>query len=52
LRFADVREARLDVLGDLVSGNLDTERLAALIESGPPGEMPTIATEARECCAS
>jgi adenosylcobyric acid synthase len=50
--FADVREGRLDVLGDLVAGNLDTERLAALIESGPPPDLPTITTEVRECCAS
>jgi adenosylcobyric acid synthase len=50
--FAAVREARLDALGDLVAGNLATERLAALIESGPPSDLPTITTEVRECCAS
>jgi adenosylcobyric acid synthase len=50
--FAAVREARLDTLGDLVAGNLDTERLAALIESGPPPDLPTIRTEVRACCAS
>jgi len=50
--FADVREARLDALGDLVAGNLDTDRLATLIESGPPDDLPTITTEVRECCAS
>jgi adenosylcobyric acid synthase len=50
--FAAVREARLDALGDLVAGNLDTGRLAALIESGPPPDLPTIITEERECCAS
>jgi adenosylcobyric acid synthase len=50
--FQAMREARLDVLGELVRANLDTDRLAALIESGPPAELPTIATEVRECFAS
>jgi adenosylcobyric acid synthase len=50
--FADVRAARLDVLGDLVAEHLDTERLAALIEGGPPEGLPTIHTEVHECCAS
>jgi adenosylcobyric acid synthase len=49
--FRAMREARLDVLGELVTANLDTDRLAALIESGPPAELPTIATEVRECFA-
>ncbi len=47
--FADAREARLDVLGDLVADHLDTRRLAALIEGGPP-ELPRL--EVRSCCAS
>jgi adenosylcobyric acid synthase len=50
--FQAMREARLDVLGELVTANLDTDRVAALIESGPPAELPTIATEVRECFAS
>jgi adenosylcobyric acid synthase len=51
-RFADVRATRLDVLGELVGEHLDTERVAALIEGGPPRDLPTIHTEVRECCAS
>ena len=50
--FADVREARLDALGDLVAEHLDTARLEALIQSGPPPDLPVLATEVRECCAS
>jgi adenosylcobyric acid synthase len=50
--FAAVREARLDTLGDLVAENLDTERLSALIEGGPPPDLPTVTTEVRECCDS
>ena len=50
--FAAVREAHLDALGDLVAGHVDTERLAALIESGPPSGLPTVETEVRACCAS
>jgi adenosylcobyric acid synthase len=50
--FADVRAARLDALGDLVANHLDTERVAALIENGPPEGLPTLETEARACCAS
>ena len=50
--FAAVREAHLDALGDLVAGHVDTERLAALIESGPPSGLPTVETEVRPCCAS
>jgi adenosylcobyric acid synthase len=50
--FASARERRLDVLGDLVAGNVDTARLAALIEGGVPADLPTIQTEVRPCCAS
>jgi adenosylcobyric acid synthase len=50
--FAAVREAHLDALGDLVAGHLDTGRLAALIDGGPPADLPTLATEVRACCAS
>jgi adenosylcobyric acid synthase len=34
--FAALREARLDVLGDLVADHLDTAALSRLITSGPP----------------
>jgi adenosylcobyric acid synthase len=50
--FATARERRLDVLGDLVAANVDTARLAALIEGGVPADLPTIQTEVRPCCAS
>jgi adenosylcobyric acid synthase len=47
--FADAREARLDVLGDLVEKHLDTEKLSALIEGGVPADVPSVATEVRPC---
>jgi adenosylcobyric acid synthase len=50
--FAAARERRLDVLGDLVSDHLDTDRLSTLIEGGVPAGLPTIQTEVRPCCAS
>ncbi len=50
--FAATREARLDVLGDLVADHLDTARLETLIESGVPAELPTVETEVRACFAS
>ena len=40
--FAAVREARLDVLADLVSRNLDTAALSQLIENGPVSGLPTL----------
>jgi adenosylcobyric acid synthase len=50
--FAAAREARLNVLGDLVEQHLDTARLTALIEGGVPIDLPTIATEMRPCVPS
>jgi len=50
--FAAAREARLDALGDLVAEHVDTDRMAALIEGGPPPGLPTVRTEVRTCCAS
>jgi adenosylcobyric acid synthase len=47
--FAAAREARLDVLGDLVEQHLDTDRLSALIEGGVPADLPSVATEVRPC---
>jgi adenosylcobyric acid synthase len=40
--FAALREARLDVLGDLVAGHLDTGALLGLISDGPPPGLPVI----------
>ncbi len=39
--FAAIREARLDLLGDLVAGYLDTAALTRLIRGGPPA-MPSV----------
>jgi adenosylcobyric acid synthase len=50
--FAAAREARLDVLGDLVADHVDTARLRELIDGGVPAGLPTIETEVRPCCAS
>jgi adenosylcobyric acid synthase len=50
--FAAARAARLDALGDLVAGHVDTAQLAALIEDGPPRDLPTLTTEVRECSVS
>lgn len=50
--FAAARERRLDALGDLVAGHLDTARLAALIEHGAPPDLPTLTTGVHQCCAS
>jgi len=40
--FAALREARLDVLGDLAADHLDTAALGRLITSGPPPGLPVI----------
>ena len=40
--FAALRQARLDVLGDLVAGHLDTTALSELITGGPPPGMPSL----------
>jgi adenosylcobyric acid synthase len=40
--FAAQREARLDVLGDLVADHLDTASLRSLISGGPPPGLPVI----------
>ncbi len=42
--FAAVREARLDVLGDLVAGHLDTAALSQLISGGPVPGLPVLMT--------
>lgn len=50
--FAGAREARLDVLGDLIEQHVDTDRLASLISGGIPAGLPTVQTEVRTCSAS
>ena len=40
--FAALRQARLDVLGDLVVGHLDAAALERLIRGGPPPGLPVV----------
>jgi adenosylcobyric acid synthase len=40
--FAQVRQRRFDVLADLVEEHLDTAALTALIEHGPPADLPVL----------
>jgi adenosylcobyric acid synthase len=40
--FAALRQARLDVLADLVAAHLDTAALTRLIEAGPPPGLPEL----------
>ncbi|MGD0935691.1 MAG: cobyric acid synthase [Streptosporangiaceae bacterium] len=40
--FAQLREAQLDVLGDLVADHLDTAALARLITGGAPRDLPVL----------
>jgi adenosylcobyric acid synthase len=42
--FAALREARLDLLGDLVEQHLDTTAILRLIDDGVPSGLPTLAT--------
>jgi adenosylcobyric acid synthase len=42
VRFADVRQARLDVLGDLVADHLDPSALLRLIDGGTPAGLPFV----------
>ncbi len=44
--FADVRERRLDVLGDLIEEHCDTDALLSLIRDGAPAGLPTLAAGA------
>ncbi len=40
--FADVREARLEALGNLVADCLDTAAVERLLRDGPPGGLPFV----------
>jgi adenosylcobyric acid synthase len=40
--FADVRQARLDLLGDLVADHLDTDAVLGLLEHGAPAGLPFV----------
>ena len=40
--FVDVREARLDVLGDLVADHLNTDAVVGLLRDGVPPGLPFV----------
>jgi adenosylcobyric acid synthase len=40
--FAYARERRIDRLADLIDTHVDTEAVLALIEHGPPGDLPLL----------
>ena len=40
--FADVRERRLDILGDLIDEHVDRDLLDALLARGAPEDLPTL----------
>ncbi len=40
--FATLRNAQLDLLGDLVSAHLNTDMLLELIDHGPPPDLPFV----------
>jgi adenosylcobyric acid synthase len=42
VRFADVREAQLDLLGDLVADHIDLDAVEALFARGAPTGLPVI----------
>ena len=46
-RVRRAREARLDVLGDLIAEHLDTDRLTALIEDGVSSPLPAVESDLR-----
>ncbi|HWI71119.1 MAG TPA: cobyric acid synthase [Baekduia sp.] len=50
--FADVRERRLDVLGDLVDEHVDRDVLDALLADGVPHDLPTLDLQRTACSAS
>jgi adenosylcobyric acid synthase len=52
VRFADVREARLEALGDLIAEHADTAALWRLISDGVPPGLPTLALSISEVVPS
>lgn len=50
--FADVRERRLDVLGDLVDEHVDRDVVDALLADGVPVGLPTLDLRRTACSAS
>jgi adenosylcobyric acid synthase len=40
--FADIREAQLDLLGDLVAGHIDLDAVDTLLAHGAPPGLPVI----------
>jgi adenosylcobyric acid synthase len=47
--FAALREAQLDLLGDLVADHLDTDAILSLIEGGPPPGLRVLAPAGIRC---
>ncbi|HTS96429.1 MAG TPA: cobyric acid synthase [Streptosporangiaceae bacterium] len=45
--FTALRQARLDLLGDLVAEHLDTAAITALIQAGPPPGLPVVTPAGR-----
>ncbi len=50
--FAELRERRLDALGDLVERHIDCDAVLALLDAGTPADLPTITAEVSPCFAS
>jgi adenosylcobyric acid synthase len=50
--FAEVRERRLDVLGDLIDEHVDRDVLDALLAGGVPEGLPTLDLQRTACSAS
>jgi len=42
IRFGELRQAQLDLLGDLVADHLDTAAVCRLIETGAPAGLPLV----------
>jgi adenosylcobyric acid synthase len=42
IHFGELRQAQLDLLGDLVADHLDTEAVGRLIETGAPAGLPLV----------
>ncbi len=42
MAFEDVRQARLDALGDLVADHLDTDEVRRLLDGGAPAGLPFV----------
>jgi adenosylcobyric acid synthase len=50
--FAEVRERRLDVLGDLIDEHVDRDALDALLAGGVPEGLPTLDLQRTAACSA